>query len=198
MKYLSALFMIALMWCCVPTDFIPKVDAGPGECYNRVNASFHGDPSFTPDEQAAIHEAMARLLAFSEGRINFVTTFDLDLNNPREPFIRRATATDPEVLQVEADAAKRSGLPSFTIFGVARKNPTRVLLVTERVASNQVANLATHELGHVAGFEWPDCNSSKQDCKHSPDESALMAARFSGNRLGPADLEFCRASCLCP
>lgn len=191
---LASIFVAVLVLSCTRVNPIPGSSACPSYHSSTV---FYADKAFTADERAGIDTAAADWLAFSGGKIHDVIMFeDPPFEGAR---IRRVLSTDQVVKDENTKEATARGLPSFTSLGWSAKGPPRtVYLVVDLVPTDQIAHLLEHELGHAAGLRWPGCvEDALQLCDHSPDPTALMFAAFKNSPLGPADLEFCRASCLC-
>ena len=171
---------------------------------NRSAITWYADESFTPPERAAILAAPVNWSTFSHGRIQNAVTFD----SPAPPLaarIRRVVTTD----QVVKDENARETLARGTVFvslgwserPVLAEHPRELFVVMDLldVADRQLERVVTHEMGHAAGLRWPGCPTPDpfQKCDHSPVTTALMNNAVGNNDLGPADLAFCEASCLC-
>ncbi len=161
-----------------------------------MRTRFSVDGAFTAPERLALQEAVDDLRAFSGGHIDFSLSYDFD-NDDGNPHIYRLESWMRIVRERDAEATADRG--EVFIHGGWTSGDI-VHLVADRVPLENLKSLATHELGHAAGFSWPHCQDVRSSCHHSPDPKALMfpSGPFAGNSLGPADLDFCRASCLCP
>lgn len=179
---------------CADEPFIAPTEVAPCEPseMRRARAIFHGDLSFTENERAAIQDATTDLFAFTSGHVDFLVAWDLDTLRSKEPMILRAESWMQEVKDEEREQGATLG--AFTRRG---SGPERIVLIVDR-SGEHLRYVTTHELGHMADFEWPDCHASRSVCRHSPDPTAVMAPLLSGNPLGPGDFAMCRASCLCP
>jgi hypothetical protein len=159
---------------------------------------FRGDPSFSAEERVDIMRATDDWMRFSSGRINHIVSFE-SLGAAWEPRIIRVESTSPLVLSQEAEQAAKRGVKTFTVLGWQSDSPMRVYVVADRARPPVLRKVAAHELGHAAGLQWPDCDKSKRDCPHSPVPGAIMFSSIEADSaFGAADLELCRASCLCP
>jgi len=186
------MFLLCL-FACAGVNPIP----GTPECAAHESViDFHASEDWREDERPELVGATADWRAFSSGRVRHSIKFGAA--SFWSPQILRVESWMPVVKDAEArQTEKRKS--STTLFGWHASDPRRIYLVVDRVPLNQLRHLATHELGHAAEIEWPNCKETpEQRCVHSPDPNAAMAAAFSNAPLGPSDLEFCRASCLCP
>ncbi len=188
MKYLLALvaLLVVLLSCSsVPPGTIKTCDDGP----RRVRVRFAPDPAFTLAERAQLQRAVDEWFAFSDGRVDFsLAPYALELDDS-SPHIYR-TESWMRVVRAKERELKTQ------LAGWATNDP-HVFLVIDWVAPDQLWILAAHELGHVAGLQWPNCDGTRKECIHSPDPRALMAPAFSGQPFGASDLDLCRASCVC-
>ncbi len=191
MKHLLALFVLLVVF--FPGCTVPEPDEN-GVCreLRRVRVHFSADPSFTPEERAQLQRATDEWFVFSDARVDFSLSFDLDLDDDHT-HIHRTESWMKIVKTQEAKAEQ----PGYQLAGWEKSNGT-VFLVIDRVAPEDLWILAAHELGHVVGLAWPDCDGPRITCVHSPDPSALMASVFSAQPFGESDLALCRASCVCP
>jgi hypothetical protein len=139
-------------------------------------------PNWDTEDIGKLRQAAQDWSEFSHGRINIRITRQDD---PSLPHIHRMLSWMPKVRD---KGDRRLGWFSGS----------QIYLIVDRIAPEQLTGLATHEMGHAAGLEWPLCDEDVHDCVHSPDPDAIMAPEFYGQPLGPSDLTFCRASCLCP
>jgi hypothetical protein len=202
-KFVFSLLVLAMvLLSCAAANPLP----GTPECdTHRSFIIFKVDPAFTSEERAQLVAATDDWRQWSNGRINHVLEFEPASES--SPRIRRLLSTSDEVREYEETQKARYKVDNFTVLGWQPDPPPVVNLVVDRVSVSELRNLAAHELGHAAGLEWPFCaneprapmlgKTDEKDCKHVADTHSLMSQAFANVPLQPADLEFCRASCLC-
>lgn len=172
---------------------------------NTSYKQFSGDTAFTEQERADWETAARNWAIFSNGRMG--ATFEW--RAPRtleEPHVHRVLSTDDIVQKADEKSAAEMGLSGFLHAGWADETG-QIYIVVDRISRENFVPVLTHELGHALGLHWPGCpKESGKDCAHTDDPSALMCgfprAKGKGcgpnnNTLGPGDLTFCQASCLC-
>jgi pimeloyl-ACP methyl ester carboxylesterase len=161
----------------------------------RVRVTFAVDRSFTDAERLELQRATDDWFIFSDARVSYSLSYDLQLDED-ESHIYRVESWMQVVKDRDAASTKKEGKP-FYVLGWS--DGTHVFLVMDRLRPDMIRIAALHEFGHVAGLEWPNCSGTRSECVHSPDPAAVMAPALA-NRTGftASDLQFCRASCLCP
>lgn len=196
MKHLGSLvlLLLILLSSCIAETPGTQTTCDSGHI-KQVNMRFAVDDGFSPTERTALQEAVDSWRTFSSGHVDFTLSYDLDLNNG-DPHIWRVESWEKIVKDADANASS-PGKP-FVLDGWETGTYNIFLVVDRMGPGDHLSYLATHELGHAAGLSWPYCFADKSDCHHSPDPNALMASAFANQPFGASDLQFCRASCLCP
>lgn len=178
------------------------------ECATFTRAvDFVADPTFTEDERAAISVAVNNWAGWSSGRIRLSVTYGVPVGTPAR-IVRTSADKDP-LASMEAERRKTFDLPGYTLWGLTTGDPPRIYLAMDRIPPADLHMIVSHEMGHAAGLYWPDCNdepraamfpNGKKDCAHVNTPGSLMFPAYDGpaTAWGPADVAFCRASCLCP
>ncbi len=206
MKYLlsKVLLLVIAFVSCASDNPRP----GTPECLTHTSVTtFSADESFTPEERPQLLAAVKELREISANRIKQDVVFRTAAYS--EPKIFRMLSSSSVVKDAEEKQARRFGVKGYTLFGWQNDDPPRIFLVVDRVPVDQLHNLAAHELVHAAGLKWPDCDheprapfhegtSGERDCSHVKGDESLRSQSFTNTSFGPADLEICRASCLCP
>jgi hypothetical protein len=201
-KQLAAVLIlaVALIAACAPSP------ARPSACTKTVRRIMHADTAFTPAERTEIVAAADDWLGFSGGRVHQTIAFDVDWSSTtsvashgQEAMMMRALDWMPMVdaLDQRTTAWRKAG-KKIRVYGWTEQAPVRIFLVVDRFEN--LREVATHELGHAAGLLWPDCNPLEVDCDHARSKDSIMSPAIlkSVHAFNEADLDFCRASCLCP
>lgn len=173
------------------------------KCEDRTShIAYSGDVTFTEAERADWETASRNVASFSNGRMG--ATYEWrGVHKPGELHLHRVFSTDQIVLDEDTKVAKAFNLPEF--FHAGWSENSQIYIVVDRITREHFLPVITHELVHALGVRWPGCPKEKgEDCYHTDDPTALMCgvprATKCGpenNTLGPGDLVFCRASCLC-
>lgn len=194
MKHLFTLLVVAIvLFSCVldPLFDEPGSATTCDGALRSVHVSFIADTAFTPDERAELSLAAKQWNEFSGGRM----AFELAYGGVGDAHVWRSESWMQSVKDYEA--SQHEG-PDYQVVGYTL-NSRDVYLVVDRFPSGQLHQVAEHEWGHVAGFEWPNCDVlfHRNACHHSPNINAVMYPHFGGQQLSAGDKQFCRASCLC-
>lgn len=179
---------------------------GSAECAAYTSVFSLGvDPSFSAQERTDIARAASDWAVWSSGKVRIV----LVSRNRGDAEITKVTAEDPRTKEEDAKINAAAGTTGIYAFGWStRDRPGHIYIVSERLSPDLFYYTVAHEMSHSAGLKYPEpCgapgafyreNAQKYDCEHVADLDALMYPALTGKTFGAADLDMCRASCLCP
>jgi hypothetical protein len=200
-KALLALFALVctLLACATVPPTTRAPDVTKVAAWKEFELTLHADVDFTDTGRGRIQEAAKKWRAASSGRVRIDVVFDLDFSSVAnlqghqesgDSLLLGVLSEYPIAKRIDAVIGSPGRMPLAATMS-SDGGPTIVVLILDRIESDDFLSVVTHELGHVAGLpDLPTFGSVMSGARRRGDTSV--------ENFTTDDQELCRSAKLCP